>query len=374
LQRPRRASCSTSASLILLVGAHPRAPLNSPRTVSHDQVHPITPRTATNPETSPQPQAAYWTDLGTLYKCPVEDFVDSEWGRAVAGCVQLLFTSPPFPLNEKKRYGNRVGKEYLDWLVQLAEPLGDLLTEDGSLVVELGNAWEPRKPVMSTLALKALLSLQEAGRFHLCQQFIVHNPARLPSPAQWVTVERIRVKDSYTHIWWLSRTTRPKADNSKVLSEYSAAMKKLLKRQSYNPGPRPSEHRIGEKSFLSDNGGAIPPNVIKLKPEIEPEPESMLEVSNTVSTDGYRAYCKDRGLRMHPARMAPEIPEFFIRFLTEPGDLVLDPFAGSNTTGAVAEDLGRQWIALEPEPEYIEGSRGRFGDRKLRPRRRSARA
>jgi hypothetical protein len=293
-----------------------------------------------------QPEVAYTTDLGTMYHCDVEAFLTSDVARAVAEDVQLVFTSPPFPLNRKKSYGNRTGDEYLEWLSALAQPLGDLLADDGSFVVELGNAWEPGEPVMSTLALKALLKLLESGGFHLCQQFVVHNPARLPSPVQWVNKERIRVKDAYTNVWWMSRTTRPKANNRNVLAEYSPSMKKLLKRQSYNAGRRPSEHKIGEASFLANHGGAIPSNV--------------LTISNTVSTDGYRRSCEEVGLRMHPARMPPELAEFFMRFLTDEGDLVLDCFGGSNTTGAVAEDLGRRWLVIEPEADYVAGSLGRF--------------
>ncbi len=306
---------------------------------------------STSIATGAEPRLAYDTDLGSMYESSIEDFLVSPLGRTLRCEAQMIFTSPPFPLNRKKKYGNRTGDEYLEWLGELAEPLGDLLTEDGSLVVELGNAWEPGEPVMSTLALRALLKLQEAGGFKLCQQFVVHNPARLPSPAQWVNVERIRVKDAYTHVWWMSRTARPKADNRKVLSEYSPSMRKLLKRGSYNPGPRPSEHKIGETSFLTDNGGAIPPNV--------------LTISNTVSTDEYRAYCKEQGLKVHPARMAPELADFFINFLTDKDDLVIDPFGGSNTTGAAAEALSRRWLSVESNPEYIEGSKGRFSDVQL---------
>jgi len=281
-----------------------------------------------------------------MYHCDVESFLASPLAETLKGDVQMVFTSPPFPLNRKKKYGNKVGDEYLQWLDGLAAPLGDLLSDNGSLVVELGNAWEPGEPVMSTLALEALLHLKRSGGFHLCQTFVVHNPARLPSPAQWVNVERSRVKDSYTNVWWMSRTPRPKADNRKVLIEYSASMKKLLTRGSYNAGSRPSQHNIGKKSFLTDNGGAIPPNV--------------LEISNTVSTDAYRRYCKANKLKLHPARMPPDLADFFIRFLTDEGDLVFDPFGGSNTTGAAAEVLKRQWIAIEPEAGYIEGSKGRF--------------
>jgi len=291
-------------------------------------------------------QLVYETEGGAMYHGSIEQFLQSSLGHGLRGEAQLIFTSPPFPLNRKKKYGNKMGTDYLEWLANLARPLGDLLTEDGSLVVELGNAWVPGEPVMSTLALEALLKILKEGGFHLCQQFVAYNPARLPSPAQWVNVDRIRVKDAYTNVWWMSRTTRPKASNRKVLIPYSPSMKKLLERQDYNAGRRPSEHKIGERSFLTDHGGAIPPNVLK--------------VSNTISTDPYRAYCNDKGLKLHPARMAPELAEFFIKFLTDKNDLVIDPFGGSNTTGAAAEDLERQWISVELKHEYIEGSKGRF--------------
>ena len=69
---------------------------------------------------------------------------------------------------------------------------------------------------------------------------------------------------------------------------------------------------------------------------------------------------QETGQKIHPARFPAELPRFFIEFLTEPDDLVLDPFAGSNTTGAVAEQLGRRWIAVEKNRTYAEDSELRF--------------
>ena len=65
-------------------------------------------------------------------------------------------------------------------------------------------------------------------------------------------------------------------------------------------------------------------------------------------------------LAPHPARFPKSLPEFFIKFLTNPNDLVVDIFAGSNTTGEVAESLGRRWLALESEREYVVASPFRF--------------
>lgn len=281
-----------------------------------------------------------------MYRGFAEDVLRSSLTRKYLGKVHLILTSPPFPLNRKKKYGNLQGEEYVDWLASFVPLFRDFLADNGSIVIEMGNAWEPGEPVMSTLALKALLEFLERGDLKLCQQFICHNPARLPTPAQWVNVDRVRVKDAYTHVWWMSPTAQTKADNRRVLKAYSPSMMQLLKSKKYNAGKRPSEHHIGTTSFLKDNRGAIPSNV--------------LTFTNTLSTDPYLHHCKKKHLLLHPARMPMGLASFFIRFLTKPRNLVLDPFAGSNTTGASAEKLKRRWIAIEPNYDYITGSRGRF--------------
>lgn len=199
---------------------------------------------------------------------------------------------------------------------------------------------------MSVLGLKALLEFIEKGELHLCQQFICDNPSRLPGPTEWVNRQRIRVKDSFTHVWWASPTTRPFANNRAVLKPYSKSMTRLLERKEYNAGVRPSEHRIGKTSFLTKHAGAIP--------------SSVLSFSNTRSNDPYLDYVKKHKLENHPARMPKGLAEFFIRFLTNEEDIVLDPFAGSNTTGAVAESLKRRWIGIEAKKEYADASTGRF--------------
>lgn len=294
----------------------------------------------------------YKTKHGKILVGKAETILASKEATKYKGKVQLIFTSPPFPLNRKKKYGNLQGDAYIAWLEEMALLFRDFLTSDGSIVLEVGNAWERGAPVMSTLALRALLAFQAKAHLHLCQQFICYNPARLPGPAQWVNVERVRVKDAFTHIWWMSPSTHPKADNRRVLKGYSKAMLQLLKSGKYNSGKRPSEHAIGETSFLKNNQGAIPSNVLTL--------------SNTRANDDYQTYCREQGLPMHPARMQMELVDFFVKFLTEPGDFVLDPFAGSNTTGASAERLKRKWFAVEPNEDYVRASYGRFADGRLK--------
>jgi len=295
-----------------------------------------------------RPEPLYCTKLGRLFNGKSEDLINGPLGAEMRGKVDLIFTSPPFPLNDKKRYGNLQGEEYLKWLASFAPMFARLLAPRGSMVIEVGNAWEPGRPVQSTLPQRALLAFLDAGGFQLCQEVTYYNPARLPSPAQWVTVSRMRLKDATTKIWWMAKCDQPNADNRRVLRPYSPEMKRLLQRQTYNAGVRPSEHNISAHGFLRDNGGAIAPN--------------LLQISNTHSQSGYLRFCKNAKLRPHPARMPEQLPQFFIQFLTEPGDFVLDPFAGSNTTGATAEKLGRRWVALEADRSYAVTSVSRFDE------------
>lgn len=338
-----------SLRLLTALNHHPmvtssaRNPLSFLTASVYCQVPPISMKTK---EKGSSPKLAYRKGKGLMYQCKAEQFLVSPAARKYEGCVQLIFTSPPFPLNRKKKYGNLQQEQYIQWLTRLAPRFRKLLKKNGSIVIEMGNAWERGKPLMSTLALRALLRFQQAGKFNLCQQFIAYNPARLPSPAEWVNVQRIRVKDAYTHLWWMSASSSPKASNRRVLVPYSDSMNDLLTKKKYNSGKRPSEHHIGQTSFFKDNGGAIPSNV--------------LVFSNTANGDNYHGYCREKKLQLHPARMPAGVAEFFIKFLTTPDDIVLDPFAGSNTTGAAAHKLKRRWVSVEARKDYIDGSIGRF--------------
>jgi DNA methylase len=291
--------------------------------------------------------------------------------RNLKGKIQLILTSPPFPLNVKKSYGNMTGDEYLKWFSNLAPTFAEMLTENGSIVIEMGNGWEPKRPVQSLLPLKALISFtenDEAG-LRLIQQFVCYNPSRLPSPAQWVTVNRMRTVDSFTNVWWLAKSDFPKADNSKVLRPYSNSMLSLLKKGDFNAGKRPSGHHISEEGFLRDCGGSIAHNFFELdgmdseRKVRLPDPFNAFSLSNSASNDLFMRTCKERGIKNpHPARMQMGLAAFFIQYLTDQEDWVLDPFAGSNTTGYASARLGRRWIAIDTKEEYVEQSKIRFED------------
>jgi DNA modification methylase len=290
----------------------------------------------------PEPRLvpAYTTRRGRAYHADALDVLR----RLPSGSVALVLTSPPFALRRKKAYGNVAASEYVDWFWPFAHEIQRVLRSDGSFVLELGGAWNPGSGTRSLYQYELILRL--AQFFHLAQEFYWYNPSRLPTPAEWVTIQRTRVKDAVNVLWWLSKTETPQADNRRVLRPYSPSMRRLLK-DGYKAARRPSQHDIGPH-FRRDNGGAIPPN--------------LLTIPNTRSHDDYLRDCRRAGLPIHPARFPPEVPEFFIQFLTQPRQLVLDPFAGSNVTGQVAERLERSWISVEINADYVAGSQLRFPD------------
>lgn len=283
----------------------------------------------------------YSTSRGTMY---LGDSLEYLHKTAPEKSVDLIMTSPPFGLVRKKSYGNEDASRYCDWFRPFAEGFRRVLKDEGSLVIDIGGAWKKGYPTRSLYHFELLIMLCREYGFHLCQEHFWWNPSKLPAPAEWVNVRRVRVKDAVNCIWWLSQSPWPKANNRRVLAPYSNSMLDLLK-NGYKAKLRPSGHDISD-NFSKDNGGAVPPN--------------LLASANTESNSRYQSYCREHGYPVHPARFPATLPEYFIRFLTEPDDLVVDPFAGSCVTGAVAEALGRRWDCIEIEKEYLQGAVSRF--------------
>ena len=288
-----------------------------------------------------------------------EPFYSTDLGQAFCGdalclakkmcadSVNLIVTSPPFALRRKKPYDNVDSSGYAEWFMPFAREFHRILRPDGSLVLHLGGSWMEKKPVKSLYTFELLLRLCKELHFNLAQDVYWYNKAKLPSPAQWVTIKKWRLKDAVDYLWWLSKTPYPKANNANVLKAYSNSMKELLANPRYYKAnvERPSKHVVSG-NFHRRNRGAIPAN--------------FFDFPNTDSNSRYLRMCRKCGVLPHPARFPSGLPTFFINFLTDERDIVLDPFGGSNTTGEAAERLGRRWITFEISEEYLSASRFRF--------------
>jgi len=291
--------------------------------------------------------------------------------RALAdNSVDLVMTSPPYALRRKKSYGNVDTDAYIEWFTPFANEVRRVLKDSGSFVVNIGGVWNKSSPTRSTYHFELAVKMVRDVGFYLAQEFYWHNPARMPTPAEWVTVKRIRVKDSVEMVWWFSKTEYPKASNRKVLTPYKQSMLSLFE-NGYNAGPRPSGYNVSAKWWGKDNGGAIPPNFMEIENEDyvdDPLLSSAMQYSNTEANTVYQRRCKEFGIKPPPARYPAALPEFFIRMLTDEGDLVVDPFAGSNVTGSVCEKLKRKWVSVDLDDEFVRASAFRFEGRILEAR------
>jgi len=280
------------------------------------------------------------------------------------GSLNLVVTSPPYALHFKKAYGNETKDMYIQWFLPFAKEILRVLADDGSFVLNIGGSYNKGIPTRSIYHFKLLVALVEEVGFHLAQECFWYNPAKMPMPAEWVTVRRIRVKDSVEYVWWLSKTPNPKASNLNVLKEYSEDMIRL-NRNGVKGAVRPSGHVIRDSFDQISAGGSIPSNVTETDFEV---PESMLKMGNNSANDTYTRRCKEEGVKIHPARFPALLPKFFIKMLTEPNDIVLDPFAGSLTAAYVSESLGRRWIAGEAVEEYLRAGTFRFEEMARNPK------
>jgi site-specific DNA-methyltransferase (cytosine-N4-specific) len=294
----------------------------------------------------PLPEPLYRTHYGAAYLGDALDLLQ----RIPDESVDLALTSPPFALQRQKEYGNVDQDEYVDWLLSFAIEIKRVLKQSGSFVLDLGGAYRKGRPVRSLYNYRVLVRICDELGWKLAEEFFWYNPAKLPSPIEWVNKRKARAKDAVNTIWWFSKTDFPKADITRVLVPYSKRMKLLLQnsKKYYSPKKRPSGHDISDR-FSEDKGGAIPSN--------------LLQIPNTESNSQYLRCCQIVGINGHPARFPEKLPEFFMQFLTNRGDTVLDIFAGSNTTGAVAETLERKWLSFEIEQIYLAASAFRFLDR-----------
>ena len=274
----------------------------------------------------PKGRTAYRTELGRMR---IADSAN-ELARLADESIDLIVTSPPFALLREKEYSNESQAKYVEWLGRFGAAAHAKLKPTGSFVVDLGGAYQKGLPIRSLYNFEVVIDFVDRLGYHLAEEFYWYNPAKLPAPIEWVCIRKIRVKDSVNTIWWFSRTENPKADTARI---------------SQAPGADGQIWKTGPNS-----------------PDGTQDATNLLSISNTESNSPYLQRCRQHGLKAHPARFPEALPRFFIRMLTEPGDLVVDIFAGSNTTGHAAETLGRRWLSVEQNPDYAYTSTLRFLD------------
>lgn len=296
----------------------------------------------------------YSTNLGVAIWGPSGDIF-----KGLNVPVSLIFSSPPYPLNRSRAYGNPNEREIVDFICDTLEPVIEALAEDGSLALNVSNDVHlPGSPARSTYVERLVLEICDRfSPMFLMDRLIWQNPAKMPGPIQWASKTRQQLNTGYEPILWFARNPlKVKSNNNRVLEPHSERHLKLMqsggeqRETCYGDGA----YRLKVGSFGTMTEGRIPKNVIS-------------RGHRCAHGVRHRQAAIDLGLPTHGAGQPFSIPEFMIRFLTEEGDLVVDPFAGRGMTSLAAELNNRAWMAGEINLEYIrtgaELFRGRPGFR-----------
>lgn len=278
------------------------------------------------------------------------------WGHAEdaaatieKGSVSLIMMSPPYPTISRK-YGKMGVPEWLSWMRRLTALWSDLLADDGTLAVNLMDCFVPGTPMISPYIDRFVLSTIDDVGLNLQGRQFWHSPTKLGN-INWCAKHRIRPKNTVEQILLFSKTTHPNWDlNRMPRGEYAKrSSAQIASDRRRGKAIRPSGYDINEHAFSRGKNGPLPGNLII--------------AGGASGSDAYSRRCREQGIEAHPARYPEELPRRIICLTTEPGDIVYDPMAGSNTTGKVALELGRKFIASEPMLSYVMGSSLRFEDR-----------
>jgi DNA modification methylase len=251
-------------------------------------------------------------ELNRVYNCDCFDGIKELDNNSVS----LVVTSPPYAMQRKFQYGGIAEKDYPQWTVDWMELLKQKLKDDASVMINIRP--HIKNGEISDYVLRTRLALREAG-WKECEELIW---VKTTSPPMGSTE---RPRRAWESILWFSKTNKPKC---------------------YPKANGTESNRIGFAGSKFEEGGT-----------------SHIHAGQNLPTQKGVARCVDyimvgtgnveKGYN-HPAMFPPELPEYLIKMLSDEGDLVLDPFIGSGTTGRVAERLNRKWIGFEINKEYCE--------------------
>ena len=291
---------------------------------------------------------AFSTELGTAL-WSLSDDVFNELDAPITLCL----TSPPYPLRRARAYGNPELSEYIEFVVESLRPIAKNLVEGGSICLNISNdIFEPGTPARSLYREKLVIALAEELGLWKMDELIWHNPCKPPAPAMWASRTRQQLNATYEPILWLSNNpARVKSDNRRVLQPHSQKHLDWVRSGGVKSSRSHSDgaYRVRAGSYGTETAGKIPRNILTFP-------------HNCPSQSAYKAKARDLGLPPHGAPYPLALATFLIRFLSEEGDLVVDPFGGSLTTGLASEQENRRWLLTGCMYEYLRGGGERFAD------------
>lgn len=265
--------------------------------------------------------------------------------------ISLVITSPPYPLAKPRAYGGPREEVYVDWICKTLEPVIHAMVPGASLCLNISNdVFVAGQPARSMYVERVLLALHDRLGLHLMDRLIWHNPSKPPGPVQWASKSRVQLNVSYEPVFWLTNDPlHVRSNNQRVLQAHTERHLRLIEKggearsSSFSDGA----YNVHPGRFANPTSGRIPRNVLTFGHSCADQRQ-------------YKKNARDLGLPAHGAPMPLSLASFLVEFLSEPEDLVVDPFGGSFTTAKAAELLGRRWLSTEIMLEYVIGGATRF--------------
>jgi len=284
-------------------------------------------------------------------------------GALEANSVNLLFSSPPYPIVSGRGYGKFSESEVIELIINCATDWHRALKDDGSMVLNFKDVWLPKAQtggvVRSLYQEKLLIALAEDAKFFFADRMFWQNPSHSPE-SPFVTIQRVRCNQDVENLLWLSKTPNPKANNRNVAAEAKQSTIDTYRRRHNRgvgktlTGPSGQNNCFEEQQIAVANGETL--KVI---------PRNLIVASNADTHTAQKRRLAEAGLSRHDAAMPIALADHMIKFLTDKGDTVYDPFHGSGTTGLAAERLERRWIGSDRSLSHLVGSSFRFGQEPL---------
>ncbi|MEJ6003691.1 DNA methyltransferase [Paucibacter soli] len=265
--------------------------------------------------------------------------------------IAVAITSPPYPLANPRAYGNPSQEEWVDFVCRSLEPIVKRLLPGGTIAVNLSNdVFEPGSPARSLYRAKFEIAMYERLGMSLLDQVIWENPSKPPGPFQWASKRRMQLNVGYEPILvFCNDPLKCFADNRRVLQPHTETHKKLIERGGEQRARSNSDgsYRVYQGSYGNETAGRIPKNVLRYG-------------HSCADQRSMRKMAKAAGLPVHGASMPLALAIFLVKWLSRPGDLIVDPFGGTQTTAKAAELLGRLWATSEIYAEYVWNGKFRF--------------
>ena len=271
--------------------------------------------------------------------------------QAIDAPITLVVTSPPYPLAKPRNYGNPTEAQYVDWICKQLEPIVKNLVRGGSICINLSNdIFEPGLPSRSLYRERLVLALHDRLGLHKMDELIWENKSKAPGPVKWASMARTQLNVVFEPVYWFTNDPRAvRSDNRRVLQQHTDKHLNFIRNggeareASYSDGA----YNIKAGRFANETPGRIPRNILSYG-------------HRCAEQLAYKRTARSMGLPVHGAPMPMKLASFLIEFLSQPGELVVDPFGGSFTTAHAAERLGRRWLSTDIMVEYVLGGATRF--------------